>query len=189
MIAGKRGGAFVVVRGRESRPHGEGRQWVQNAGRRRADGRHGECRVCPRHATQAVSVEYRRHRQGVRGSVQSCMRPPNDCRRLEKAVPQQGQSDTGHGQNDAAQGRRASRWRSGFPRRDSGRTAQRNLQAPARPATADSEAGQTGEVPATGHPHAQRPIGANDAEAGAGADLRGGFLSDLVWVPARSKHP
>src|SRR5271169_3740851 len=49
-----------TVRGRESRPHGEGRQWIQNAGRRWTYVRHGEYRVRPRHATQAASVECRR---------------------------------------------------------------------------------------------------------------------------------
>ncbi|MCA7118291.1 MAG: hypothetical protein LGL72_02535 [Acidibrevibacterium sp.] len=36
---------------------------------------------------------------------------------------------------------------------------------------------------------AQRPTGPNGAQAGAGADLRGGLLPDLVWFPARPKHP
>jgi hypothetical protein len=30
-----RGGVRVLVRGRESRPHGEGRQWIRHAGRRK----------------------------------------------------------------------------------------------------------------------------------------------------------
>jgi hypothetical protein len=30
------GGACIVVRGRESRPHGEGKQWIRQAGRREA---------------------------------------------------------------------------------------------------------------------------------------------------------
>ena len=95
------GGACVVVRGRESRPHGEGRQWIHLASRRWTYVRHGEYRVHSRHAAQAVSVEYRGPREGVRGSVQFCMRPQNDRPCLAKAGPEHGQQHAWHGRRDA----------------------------------------------------------------------------------------
>ena len=49
--------------------------------------------------------------------------------------------------------------------------------------------GKPGKFRPLGYPHAQRPNGANDAEAGAGTNIRGRLLSDLLRVSARSKHP
>ena len=73
----------------------------------------------------------------------------------------------------------------GYPRG----TSPRNLQTRTCSATAHPEAGQAGAVPSAGDSHAQRPTGADGFEAGSGTHLRGGFLPDLVWVPARPKHP
>jgi len=189
MIARNRDGACVVVRGRENRPHGEGGQWIRRAGRRRTNVQRCEYGVCPRHAAQAVSVEFRGFRKAIHGSVQSCMRPQNAERGLATALQESGQPDTGYGRRDAAHGRRAPRRRGMFSRSDSGGAPRWNVPPTTGPAAADSEAGQTGTSASAGDSHAQRPPGANGFEAHSGAHFRGEFLSNLLWVSERSKHP
>ena len=76
--------------------------------------------------------------------------------------------------------------RRSLPRGDRHGAARRAVPAESGPAAVHPEGGR--EAAAAGHPDGPGPRGADGGEAGAGADLRGGFPSVLVRVPAPARR-